>query len=611
MHTDTQPDTPTVATGAEQVKWNLADLYPAIGSGEFLADFNRIATDARTFAQTWRGTLASLPDDQFLLMLQHLEHIYSTAGRLSSRVYLEWTTNSNDEYLIAWLQRVEEQLVAVRQQLVFVPIEIRTMPDDAFARLVASPLLVQYRHWLEFNRSFAPHTLSEAEERLEAEMDIVGVNAWVKLFDQVHARQRYAIGGERVPLQHVLQSLQDPDRSKRREAARALSDGLSELSPLLSYVVNMVLTDAMMSDRRRHYPTWISHRNKANKISDHAVESLIAAVTDAYHLSARYYGLKRRILGLEDFYEWDRNAPIATDTSRIPWEQARSIVLDAFDAFDRRMSQIARQFFDHQWIDAAVRAGKQSGAYSAPTVPEVHPYIMLNYTGTVRDVATLAHELGHGVHQYLARRQGYFNAGTPLTIAETASVFGEMLVFDAMMERATDDGLRLVLLMDKLGDIVNTVFRQVALNRFEDAIHTYRRTEGMLSSDTFNELWLSTQRPMYGDAVTLTDDYRHWWAYISHFVHTPGYVYAYAFGELLVLTLYQLYKEGAIESFSERYVSLLEAGGSDTPERLLQRYFELDITAPDFWQRGLNFIESLLDRAESLARTSAVSSGVN
>ncbi len=611
MQTDAQLSAPQTTTGAEQVEWNLADLYPTIESGEFLADFDRIATDARTFAQTWRGTLASLPDDQFLLMLQHLEHIYSTAGRLSSRVYLEWTTNSNDEYLIAWLQRVEEQLVAVRQQLVFVPIEIRTMPDDAFARLVASPLLVQYRHWLEFNRSFAPHTLSEVEERLEAEMDIVGVNAWVKLFDQVHARQRYTIGGERVPLQHVLQSLQDPDRSKRQEAARVLSDGLSELSPLLSYVVNMVLTDAMMSDRRRNYSTWISHRNKANKISDHAVESLVAAVTDAYHLSARYYRLKRRILGLEDFYEWDRNAPIATDTSRIPWEQARSIVLDAFNAFDQRMSQIARQFFDHQWIDAAVRPGKQSGAYSAPTVPDVHPYIMLNYTGTVRDVATLAHELGHGVHQYLARRQGYFNAGTPLTIAETASVFGEMLVFDAMIERATDDRLRLVLLMDKLGDIVNTVFRQIALNRFEDAIHTYRRNEGMLSSDTFNELWLSTQRPMYGDAVTLTDDYRHWWAHISHFVHTPGYVYAYAFGELLVLTLYQLYKDGAIERFSERYISLLEAGGSDTPERLLQRHFELDITAPDFWQRGLNFIASLLDQAESLAKTAAVSSGVN
>ncbi|MCX8051128.1 MAG: M3 family oligoendopeptidase [Chlorobi bacterium] len=605
MHAETQATAPSL-TGAEQVEWNLSDLYPTIGSGEFLADFQRIAADAATFSQSWRGGLAALSDDQFLSMLQQLEHIYNTAGRLSSRVYLEWTTRSDDEQLIAWLQRVEERLVEVRQQLVFVPIEIRTMPDDAFQRLLASPLLERYRHWLEFNRSFAPHTLSEAEERLEAELDVVGINAWVKLFDQIHARQRYDVGGERLSLQQLMRWLQDTDRNRRRSAAFALSAGLKDQAPLLGYIVNMVLTDAMMSDRRRHYATWLSHRNKANKISDQAVESLVTAVTEAYPLAARYYALKRRILGLDEFYEWDRNAPVATDRETIPWETARSIVLDAFDAFDGRMSSVASLFFERRWIDAPVRPGKQSGAYSSPTVPDVHPYIMLNYTGTLRDVATLAHELGHGVHQYLARTQGYFNAGTPLTIAETASVFGEMLVFDAMMEQAADDRLRLSLLMDKLGDIVNTVFRQIALNRFEDAIHTYRRTEGMLTTDTFNELWMATQRPMYGDAVTLTDNYRWWWAYISHFVHTPGYVYAYAFGELLVLALYQMYKSNEVERFSDRYIALLEAGGSDTPENLVGKHFGLDIGAQQFWQRGLTFIASLLDRAESLADALAV-----
>jgi oligoendopeptidase F len=588
-------------TGAENVEWNLADLYPTIGSGEFLIDFDRIATDAAAFASQWSGRLASLTDDQFLAMLQQLEHLYSTAGRLSARVYLEWTTRSNDEQLIAWLQRVEERLVTVRQQLVFVLIEIRTMPEEAFDRLRTSPLLERYRHWLEFNRSFAPHTLSAAEEKLEAEMDIVGINAWIKLFDQLHARQRYTVGNARLSLQQVMQLLQDADRSKRREAAEALSTGLEQQAPVISYIMNMVLTDAMLSDRRRNYPTWISHRNKANKINDQAVQTLIDAVTSSYDLVARYYQLKRRILGLEDFYHWDRNAPARLDQTRVDWNTARTLVLEAFDAFEPRMSGIAQLFFERKWIDAPVRPGKQSGAFSAPTVPEVHPYIMLNYTGTPRDVATLAHELGHGVHQYLARKQGYFNAGTPLTIAETASVFGEMLVFDAMLGRASSPGHRLGLLMDKLGDIINTVFRQIALNRFEDAIHTYRRAEGMLTTDVFNELWMQTQRPMYGDSVTLTDDYRWWWAYISHFVHTPGYVYAYAFGELLVLALYQMYKHGTVERFADRYLMLLEAGGSQTPEHLLWHYFEIEISDPNFWQHGLGFIASLVEQAEQLA----------
>lgn len=595
--------------GAETVTWDLSDLYPSLDDGAFHTDLERIADDTRSFAATWKGTLASCSDDQFLMMLQHLEHIHSIMGRLHARVQLEWTTRSNDENLTATLQRVQEELVQARKQLVFVAIELRSMPEDAFQRLVNSPLLGRYRHWLEFNRSFRPHTLSEAEEQLEAEMDLVGIDAWIQLFEQTHARMRYRFERRDVPQQTIMQALQDASRERRKSAAHALSRGLERQAPLLAYILNMMLTDAMLSQQRRKYEHWLSFRNKANKVSDEAVQALVATVTEAYPLVHRYYDLKRRIIGLEDFFEWDRNAPIIAHRDPIAWQKACELVVRSFHAFHPQIGTIAEEFFTRRWIDAAIRPGKQAGAYAAPTVPEVHPYVFLNYTGTARDVKTLAHELGHGVHQYLARKQGVLNASTPLTIAETASVFGEMLVFDTMLRQATTDHERLVLLMDKLNDIINTVFRQIALNRFEDAIHTYRRHQGMLTVETFNQLWMQTQQPMYGQSVTLTSAYRWWWSYIPHFVHTPGYVYAYAFGELLVLALFELYRTGSLSDFEQRYIELLEAGGSEAPQQLLGRLFGLDLEDATFWQQGIRSIEELLEHAEQLAQhVSTVSS---
>ena len=385
----------------------------------------------------------------------------------------------------------------------------------------------------------------------------------------------------------------------RRTAAQSVTGVLREKLPILTYVFNTLAADKASDDRLRSYQSWISSRNLSNEASDEVVDALIEAVTSRYDIVARYYRLKRDLLGLDELYDYDRYAPLPAAAGEYHWDRAREIVLNAYQNFHPRVAEIAGEFFTRAWIDAAERPGKRGGAYSASTVPSVHPYVFMNYKGAARDVMTLAHELGHGVHQYLSREQGMLQAHTPLTTAEMASTFGEMLVFTDMTAQESDPQVRLAMLANKIEDSFATIFRQVSMNRFEHAMHTARREEGELDSERLSDLWLQTQQAMFMDSVHMSDDYRAWWGYIPHFLHTPGYVYAYAFGELLVLALFARYQQEGGGSFAERYLDVLRAGGSDWPEKTLAP-MGVDLTDPNFWQEGLAEIEKMVDQAEAL-----------
>jgi oligoendopeptidase F len=455
--------------------------------------------------------------------------------------------------------------------------------------------LALFRHYLQNLRKYKPHTLSEPEEKILAEKGPIG-SSWGTLFDKVLSRLRFGEGQKSES--EVLSELYHPDREVRKKAAADLTDGLNSIDHILTHIFNTILLDKAIEDRLRKYPHWLRARNLSNEADDEMVSALIKAVSTRYDLVSRYYQLKRKILGYDQLFDYDRYAPIPSESERaIPWDEAKETVLAAFNAFSPQMGSIAQEFFDRNWIHAPVLPGKRSGAFSHPVIPSVHPYILLNYTGKRRDVMTLAHELGHGIHQYLAREQGLFNGDTPLTTAESDSVFGEMLVFRHLLGQIESPTERVVLLCGKLEDIFATVFRQVSMNRFEEAVHTRRREHGELDTDTLCTLWMDTQKTMFGNSVTLMDHYRIWWSYIPHFVHSPGYVYAYAFGELLVLALYRQYLERG-SSFIPLYLDLLRSGGKVSPGELL-RPFGIDLADPDFWIRGLKVLEELLMEAEA------------
>ena len=584
-------------TGAEDVRWNLADLFEDTDDLDAaLADADEAAA---TFSDRYRGRLAALDPDAFADAMRALEAIHDRLGRAYTYAYLQWTTNTEDAGRGALLQRVREAYTRTSQRLLFFDVEFARMEEKKAEALLGADALAPFRHHLELQRLQREHVLSEGEEKVIAEKDVTGRAAWNRFFDETLGAARFELRGERLTEQAVLSKLHDPDRSLRRDAALSLTEGLTTLSRPLTYVFNTVLADKASTDRLRRYPHWLASRNLANEITDEAVEALVDAVTGRYDLSERYYTLKRRLLGLDEMMDYDRYAPLGEADRRFGWDEAQRVVLDAYDAFHPEMGSIAGRFFAGRWIDAPVTEGKRGGAFSHGAVPSAHPYILLNFTGKVRDVQTLAHELGHGVHQYLSRAQGVFHADTPLTTAETASVFGEMLVFQRLLDRETDPRARLAMLVQKIDDSMATVFRQVTMNRFEHAIHTHRRERGELTSDQFAEFWMETQRRMYGESVTLGDHYRVWWSYIPHFVHTPGYVYAYAFGELLVLALYARYRDGQ-DGFADAYLGLLRAGGSDWPHELVGR-LGIDLRDPDFWQQGLAAIEALIDEAERAA----------
>jgi oligoendopeptidase F len=592
------------SSGAEEVTWNLSDLYAAVDDAAIDQDLDEAYDRAGEFAQTYRGRIAELDAEEMRTLLQEYENIHELSRKVGSYAYLNWSVNTEEPANGALLQKATERASRLNQKLVFVELEWADTPDETAQAIMDDPRLAPspdrtYRHWLEIARRYRPYLLSEAEEKILAEKAITGRYAWMRYFDEVHGAARYEFDGEMLPQQTILTKLYDPGLEVRRRAAASVTAGLKDIRRTTTYVFNNILADKASDDQLRGYPSWITARNMDNEVDDETVEALISATTSCHEIVSRYYRLKRRLLGLDELFDYDRYAPLPAADRSYTWDESREIVLNAFAGFHPRMADTAQMFFDNHWIDAAVRPGKRSGAYSHGVVPSVHPYVFINYEATPRDVMTLAHELGHGVHQTLARVQGMLQAGTPLTTAETASVFGEMLVFQDLMSRETDPEVRLAMLVGKLENSFATVFRQISMNRFEDAIHTARRTEGELTTERYNELWLETQRAMFLGSVTLTEDYGLWWSYIPHFIHTPGYVYAYAFGELLVLALYARYQE-VQDDFPEAYLNMLSAGGSDWPHTLVKP-LGVDLTDSNFWGKGFQMLDDMVSEAEELS----------
>ena len=587
---------------ASEVNWDLSDLYASPDA--LRSDLQALQEDAQAFAHTHRGAISSYDAETLAEALATYETLLDRAGRAHAYAFLHWATQTTDDQRGALLQHVREQYSHIEQKLLFLEVEWAQLDDDRASALINHEALADYRHYLTVEHARAEHVLSEPEEQVLSEKRVTGSGAWTRFFDETLGEKQYTLNGETLSQQEILSKLYEPDRDTRREAALSFTDGLADLQRPLTFVFNTLLADKASTDRLRNYDHWLDARNESNQVEREMVEALIEAVTGRYDLAGRFYRLKRELLGFDTLYDYDRYAPIRDVETTYPWEEAQTLVLDAYESFHPRMARTAQQFFERNWIDAALSEGKRSGAFSHSTVPSVHPYVLLNYTERARDVQTLAHELGHGVHQYLARKQGPLQQSTPLTTAETASVFGEMLVFQKLMATQDNPADELALLIGKIDDTMATVFRQIAMNRFEDRIHTHRRTEGELNADTFATHWMDTQRAMFDGEVTLGEHYRRWWSYIPHFLHTPGYVYAYAFGELLVLALYARYQE-APDGFADAYLSVLEAGGSDWPHRLLER-LGVDLTDSTFWQNGLGEIETLIERAESLADTASI-----
>lgn len=588
------------STGAEEILWDLSDLYSSSNDENFTSDLQSIEERCIDFNKRWKGALADASAAGVATAVSEFEQLVEVLQRLSSYARLVWSTNTEDQQNGKLLQTVNERAVAANQHLLFFTLELTNLSEEKIAELLSSPELQSRKFWIEQVLEDKPYRLSEEVEMVLAEKSLTSRTAWVRLSDELANAQVYELGGKEFTQSEILKLLYEPNRETRKAAGESLSNGLEKGVKTSAFIYNTVVADHASNDKLRGYKTWISSRNNSNDASDESVEALVKAVSDRFDLVNRFYTLKKNLLGYSDFYDYDRYAPIGTDRTMWTWEQAREIVVSAYTDFHPRMGEIAAMFFDNNWIHAPVLKGKSGGAYSAGTVASAHPFVFMNYTGTSRDVQTLAHELGHGIHQYLSRQQGSLLMHTPLTVAETASVFGEIITFNSLFKAATSDRQRLELLVAKIDDITSTVFRQIALNRFEDALHVTRRTEGELSVDRICQLWLDTQTKQYGDSVAFTPGYKNWWSYISHFMHTPGYVYAYAYGELLVLALHEIYKTST-DTFPDKYLELLSAGGSKKPTDLLAP-FGINVEDPAFWNVGLNVIERLITEAEALAK---------
>jgi oligoendopeptidase F len=512
---------------------------------------------------------------------------------------LRFAADTTDPARGALLQRVEERATAVSTKILFFDLEWAALPDERSAELLADDRLAFCRHHLAAARRYRPHLLTEPEELVMTEKAVTGRNAWSRLFSEQTSTITVDLDGDTVGLEEALSRLSSPDRDQRRTAAESVTAALQPGLRTRGFVFNTLVADKAIDDRLRHYPHWLAGMNLDNEVSDESVNALLAAVQARYDIPQRWYALKARLLGLDRLADYDRMASVTSEEPEFGWREARELVLDAYASFSSELEAEARRFFDEGWIDAPARPGKQPGAFCAYTVPSQHPYLLLNWTGRRRDVLTLAHELGHGLHAYLARDQGIFHQTTPITLAETASVFGETVTFGRLLAQTDDPAARLALVAESVEGQIATVFRQTAMNRFEDRVHTERRAAGELSTDRFGELWHDTQAAMLGDTVEITEGYRTWWSYIPHFIGMPGYVYAYAYGQLLALSVYRTYEERGAD-FVPQYLELLRSGGSRSPDEL-GRIVGVDLGDPGFWDGGLAIVEQQLEAAEAAA----------
>ena len=593
----TAKESTAALTGAEQVVWDLSDLYIGTDDPQIDHDIQAIHAHAAKFVTTYRGRIAELDAGALNAALEAYEHINEMAEKLSSFAHLGWSTDSTDTNWGRLVSRTDQVVAEVGQQLVFLQLEWLKLPEDHRQALIKDPMLTTYKHLLEVMQLTEMHVLTEGEEKVASELTLSGINGWRRYFGEVMSAQRYELDGEHLTMSQILEHVRGSDRDLRRRASDNFTAGLHQSLHTSTFVINMMARYRQSMDKLRGYPHWLRYRNIANQTDDRTVEVLIESVTSRYDVVARYYQLMQRVLGYDELYEYDRYAPITNDDTTVQWADAKDMVLTAFDRFHPQMATVAGEFFDKSWIHAALQPNKRGGAYSASTVASAHPYILMNYAGSLNNVMTLAHELGHGIHQYLSRSVGNLQQSTPLTTAEMASTFAEMLVFDALMNQIDDPMQRLALRVDKIGDTFATVYRQVAMNRFEDRLHNAVRENGELTTDDLSTLWMETQQPMFGDSVTLRDEYRVWWSYIPHFIDVPGYVYAYSFGELLVWSIYSEYQRQGPD-FAGKYVEALGKGGSVWPEELVSP-LGIDLRDEHFWHQGLNLIEDMVVEAEA------------
>lgn len=588
--------------------WDLSHLYPSQTSGAFRSDLEKAAADSLAFETKWKGKLteaATLPGDQGLSKaLRELEALEDLLGRIASYAGLTYYSDMTNAENGKFFGDVQAKLTDLSAHLLFFALELNRIDDAVIdTSMDKDPALAHYRPWIVDLRKDKPFQLEDKIEQLFLEKSMTGTAAFNRLFDETLASLRFRVGEQELPLEATLNMLQDADPALREQAAKALSQTFKDNIRIFVLVTNTLAKDKEISDRWRGFEDIADSRHLANRVERDVVDALAAAVRDAYpRLSHRYYAMKAKWLGMEQMNYWDRNAPLKETPDRlIPWNEAKDTVLAAYGAFAPEMAEIAARFFDEQWIDAPARAGKAPGAFAHPTVPSAHPYVLLNYLGKPRDVMTLAHELGHGVHQVLAAAQGPLMCQTPLTLAETASVFGEMLTFRTLLDRTADKRERKAMLAQKVEDMINTVVRQIAFYEFERKVHTARK-EGELTAEKIGELWLSVQSESLGPTIRISEGYESWWAYIPHFIHSPFYVYAYAFGDCLVNSLYAVY-QNAEEGFQQKYFELLKAGGTKHHSELLAP-FGLDATDPSFWAKGLSMIEGLIDELEALDKAS-------
>ena len=581
--------------GTAEILWKLSDLYKMSDDPQVDADIGWCEEEAKEIRKGFSGRVAELTAAELLSLVQRLERLETMLGRIATFAFLNFTTQTQNAAAGAFLQKIKEAGSRIGRETVFFELEWSKADEKTASSLLDKEIIGHYRHHLASMRRYARHLLSAAEETLLIEKSPVGRSSWTNLFEKVMGHLKF--GETQRSEEEVLTDLYNPDRDVRAKAADELTEGLKSQLHILTHIFNTLLAEKMIDDRLRKYDSWVSSMNLYNELSDQTVEVLVDAVTSRYDIVQRYYRLKKGLLGLDTLYDYDRYAPLPhLPTASVSWPDCKEMVLTAFHDFSPDMAGIAEQFFSREWIHAPLLDGKRGGAFAHPCVPEVHPYVMVNYTGSLRDISTVAHELGHGVHQFLAAKMGYYNSSTTLVLAETASVFAELLLFNSQLKLLASAEERKAFICQKLESIFATVFRQVSMNRFEHLAHNGRRAKGELASEELSAHWLATQRAMFSDSVSLREDYGIWWSYIPHFLSTPGYVYSYAFGELLVLALYNLYREEGA-SFVPKYLTLLGAGGSNTPYELLKP-FGVNLDDPTFWQGGLATIDEMLKMVE-------------
>ena len=586
---------------ADLPKWNLTDLYSSPKSRELKTDFDWIKAQSKNFRMAYEGKLKSLDGLGLGGAIVRYEIIVERTGKIISYGQLLHATFMSDPEVGAFFQNLQERVTEISSDTMFFTLEMNRLSNTALKRQLKHPKAAHYAPWVRDCRAFRNYQLSDELEKLLHEKSLTSQNAWIRLFGETMADMRFTLKGQQkkeMTLADTLNMMSDKKSDQRKKAAKALNDGLEKNIRTLALITNTLAKDKIIEDQWRQYPKPQSSRNLANQVEDDVVDALVGAVRSNYaNLSHRYYKLKAKWFGVRKLNTWDRNAPLPSDSDRsFSWNEAKSIVLSAYGNFDPKMAIIAKQFFEKSWIDALPGPGKDSGAFSHSTVPSVHPYVMMNFHGKARDVMTLAHELGHGVHQVLANEQGALMSDTPLTLAETASVFGEMLTFREMLNKETNTKRRRVLLAGKVEDMMNRVIRQIAFHQFEEQVHSLRQ-KGELSIDHLADIWMQVQRESLGPAFRYDDEYRHFWAYIPHFLHAPFYVYAYAFGDCLVNSLFEVFNSGH-PNFQAKYFELLKAGGTLRHKELLAP-FGLDASDPAFWNRGLGMISGFIDELET------------